>query len=97
MSIPLSNTDETKIKMLTDLKNRECIIRINKNGVLMPPLKGTTLDFQSIPRVKRSEQNNNQQNQITKTNPIKFKINNNIDLKDVLLKSSSSRKEFNNE
>ena len=96
MSIPLSNTDDTKIKMLTDLKNRECIIRINKNGVIMPPLKGTTLDFKSIPRIKEASFKEQEEKEIKKSN-FKFKINNDINLKDILIKSSSSRKEINHE
>ena len=94
MKIPLDNTRERKIKVLTELNNRECIVRIDSNGILLPAFKATTLNYISIPRIK-----NNTQTKIANNNtPIlfkensKFKIGNNINLKDILISNSSSRK-----
>ena len=98
MKIPLSDTDDTKVKMLTDLKNRECLVRINKNGVLMPPLKGSTLDFISIPRQNTTSLEPKEESSSTfNSNKINFKINSNVNMKDILMKTSSSRKEINDE
>lgn len=94
MKIPLDNTRERKIKVLTELNNRECIVRIDSNGILLPAFKATTLNYISVPRIK-----NNTQTKIANNNtPIlfkensKFKIGNNINLKDILISNSSSRK-----
>lgn len=100
IKIPMSDEEETKIKLLTELKNRECIIRISKNGTLLPPLKGITNDFFSIPRKNNLEKDNTESNKKTpeqNTKSTKFKIDTNITLKDILMASSTSRKDLKNE
>ena len=97
IKIPLDDSRERKIKLLTELNNRECIARIDSNGVLLPAFKGITLDYTSIPRIKReniisnNENNKNDNNSlnIPKSN---FNINCNVNLKDILISNSSSRK-----
>lgn len=42
---------ETKYKLLTNLNDRELIIRLNKNGINYPCIKASTLDFVSVPRI----------------------------------------------
>lgn len=88
MKIPLSDTKEEKVKMLTTLQNRECIIRISSNNVLLPAMKCKTLDFNSIPRIKKDyiEQ---PKEEIKNSKISNFVINNNIDLKSVI--SSTGR------
>ena len=96
----MSDEEETKIKLLTELKNRECIIRISKNGTLLPPLKGITNEFFSIPRKNNLEKDNTESNKKTpeqNTKSTKFKIDTNITLKDILMASSTSRKDLKNE
>lgn len=96
MKIPLDNTKEQKIKLLTELNNRECLVRIDSNGILLPAIKGSTLDFKSIPRKRNNDSNNTNLKElpiIKKKN--NFSINSNISLKDILIKNSSSRKEIN--
>ena len=93
MKIPLDDSKKRKIKLLTELNNRECIVRIDSNDILLPAFKATTLDYTSIPRIKSINTNydikeKHNQNK-TKTN---FSINNNINLKDILISNSSSRK-----
>lgn len=92
MKIPLDDTKEKKIKLLTELNNRECIVRVSSNGILLPAFKANTINFESIPRVKNNiiigekikKKNNN-----TKKS---FSINANVSLKDILISNSSSRK-----
>ena len=93
MKIPLDDTKERKIKLLTELQARECIVRIDSNGILLPAFKGKTIDYKSIPRVtninnKKDIDINNNKN---KTNS-KFSISSNVNLKDILISNSSSRK-----
>lgn len=95
MKIPLDNTRDEKIKLLTELHDRECIIRLNTNSILLPAFKATTLNFTSIPRIK-----NNLSNQTNKIKPKEYKQNNfkinNISLKDILIQNSTSRKVVKN-
>lgn len=90
MKIPLDDTKDKKINLLTELNNRELIARIESNGILLPAFKATTLNYNSIPRVKKDykEEDNNITIQNKKYD---FNINNNINLKNILLKTSSSR------
>lgn len=51
IQVPLDNTRERKLKLLTEQNNRECIVRIATNDVLMPAFKARTMNFSAIPRV----------------------------------------------
>lgn len=88
MKIPLDDTRDKRIKMLTELNNRECILRIDSNDKLLPAFKASTISYESIPRIKKA--NNLEKNNVLKTD-CKFTIGNNVNLKDILL-SSSTRK-----
>ena len=88
MKIPLDDTRDKKIKMLTELNNRECILRIDSNDKLLPAFKASTISYESIPRIKKA--NNLEKNNVLKTD-CKFTIGNNVNLKDILL-SSPTRK-----
>lgn len=91
MKIPLNNTEEEKIKLLSELNNRECIVRISSNGILLPAFKAKTLDFTSIPRIKEeSTFSPILDNQLSKPK-IEFQINSNTNLKDILITHSSQR------
>ena len=97
IKIPLDDSRERKIKLLTELNNRECIARIDSNGVLLPAFKGITLDYTSIPRIKRENITSNNENNKNDNNSLNihksnFNINCNVNLKDILISNSSSRK-----
>lgn len=95
MKIPLDDSRDRKIKLLTELNNRECIVRIESNGVLLPAFKGMTLDYTSISRIKRTNlnSNNNINNKDNLNRPkTNFSLNSNVSLKDILISNSSSRK-----
>ncbi len=62
MNMAVRNSYRIKLKMLTELKNRECIVRISSNGVPLPAFKAKTLDFTSFPRRRI--------NQILRTSPL---------------------------
>lgn len=95
MKVPLNDNEEQKIKILTELKNRECILRINQSGTLLPAIKGTTQDFVSIPRII-SESNENKMSYENKLKSVKFNIGN-VNMRNILETSSSSRKDDFNE
>lgn len=95
MKIPSDDTKETKIKLLTELNDRECITRISAHNLLIPAFKSKTIDFSSIPRIneqKPKEITNKFFNKKTKTN---FQISN-ISLKDILIQNSTNKKGVNN-
>lgn len=96
MKIPLENTTDKKIKLLTDLKARECIVRIDSNGTLLPAFKARTLEFKSIPRIKRNEENIEQRKKQKELKDFKFDLGK-VDLKGILISNSASRKEIKNE
>lgn len=62
MNMAVRNSYRIKLKMLTELKNRECIVRISSNGVPLPAFKAKTLDFDSFPKRRM--------NQILRTSPL---------------------------
>ncbi len=94
MKIPLDDSKEKKIQVLTELATRECIVRINKDGMLLPAFKAKTLDYQSIPRKIEKKIDNEQTQEKPTTRISKFKIEDNISLKNILIKNSSGRKEL---
>ena len=93
MKIPLDNSRDSKVKILTELNNRECIVRIDSNGVLLPSFKGYTLDYTGIPRLKRKivRNNNEEEHNIARVNK-RFSVGSNISLKNIMASNSSSRK-----
>lgn len=94
MKIPLDDSRDRKIKLLTELNNRECIVRIDSNSVLLPAFKGITLDYTSIPRVKKTITNNSNIKNKENSNKSKtnFSLNSNVSLKDILISNSTSKK-----
>ena len=94
MKIPLDDTRERKIKLLTELNNRECIVRVDSNGVLLPAFKGKTIDFISIPRKKKTnvlKVENSKSKNISKSK-LDFSLNSNVSLKEILVANSTSKK-----
>ncbi len=93
MKVPLDDSRDRKIKLLTELNNRECIARIESNGVLLPAFKAMTLDYVSIPRIKTKEINEKENNNISSNqSQSSFKLNSNVSLKDILISNSTSKK-----
>lgn len=100
MEVAVKNTHINRIKILTELEDRECIARIGKNGKLYSAVKGKTTDFIAIPREKRKTidknrqiSNNIKQNQNENKNI--FSIDTKNTLKDIMSKQSASRKIIN--
>jgi len=102
INVAVHNSYKIRLKILTELKNRECIARISQNGVLLPAFKGKTLDFTPIPRKNQIQilrmtplykTKPSNQEIIFKDNPI-FSIDETTDsLKEILISQSSGRKQ----
>lgn len=97
MKIPLNDIEEEKIKMLTELNNRECIVRLSSDNRLLPAFKAKTLDFKNIPRLLEKE-SLKENKELIKTTKIKnFEIGNTVGLKEILISNSSQRGGMKNE
>lgn len=92
MKVPLDDTEERKIKLLSELKFRECILRIDKDGVLLPAIEAKTTDFVGVPRIKNKYFTFEEFGNVSKKETKKIKIGS-ASLKDILKKTSTSRKE----
>lgn len=101
MHVAVHDSYKVRLKILTNLKNRECIARISNNGVLLPAFKARTLDFTPCPNLIV--------NQILKTDillkdfkednqiepKIHFDINDSLySLKQIMISQSSGRKDI---
>lgn len=93
MKMPLDDSRDNKVKLLSELKNRECIVRLSSNGCLLPAMKAETLDFHSIPRVKKCQDKLEKKEKDDRRRKSRFQLNSNVCQKDVLIKTSSSRKD----
>lgn len=111
MEVAVRNSYRIRLKLLTELKNRECIVRISSNGFPLPAFKAKTIDFTPSPR--------RHMNQILRTNPllkefkpseepskntaitpkksISFQIGESVDtLMDIMYSQSTGRKQVEN-
>lgn len=96
MDVAVKNAISTRLKMLSELNDRECIVRIGKNGRMLSAFKAKTLDFIPVPRkhIAPKKQNGFNTNNVEKEKK-KFNINTQSSLKDVLNKQSTSRRRIN--
>lgn len=94
MKIAVDDNIDNKVKILTELNNRECIVRIDSKDILLPAFKAKTLDYVSIPGIKVNkniDKINNNEKDVKKSN-FNFNIDTNISMKDILISNSTSRK-----
>jgi len=97
MKIPLDDTIERKIKTLTELQNRECIVRISAENKLIPAFKCTTLDFTPQPRQQKSPQKVETNkietpHQVQSSPKVALNLDSSFTLREVLTFTASSEK-----
>lgn len=94
MEVAIHDSFFAKLKILVELANRECILRVSSNGTVLPAFKAKTLDVVSCPRVKEVEEvvikQRKEKNKVKKD----FKIGNNIDLKAIMASQSTGRRKL---
>lgn len=96
MEVAVKNSHINRIKILTELEDRECIVRIGKNGRLYSAFKGKTMEFVPIPRkikVNKKEKILKENSKIE--NKKAFNIDTKNTLKEIMQKQSASRKRVN--
>ncbi|HAB66663.1 MAG TPA: hypothetical protein DCE23_04785, partial [Firmicutes bacterium] len=83
---------EEKINILSNLNNRECLVRISSNKLLTPCFKARTLDFSPLPLKEKKQYNKIDivKSKKSSSNLLNFNIDN-TSLKDLLKQTSSSR------
>lgn len=95
MEVAVKNSHSNRIRILTDLEDRECIARIGHGGRLYSAFKGKTVDFTSIPRIKNIKSNKKTDIKIDIKEKL-FNIESTNTLKEIMSKQSASRKKVNN-
>ena len=99
MDVAVRNSFMTRMKILTELKNRECIVRIGKEGKVYPAFKAKTMDFYPEPQkvmnqilmtdftqIEEEKENKNEERNII------FSIDDTIKLRDIMASQSPARK-----
>lgn len=95
MEVAVRNAVSIRIKMLTELNDRECIARVGKDGRLLSAFKGKTLDFVQVPRKKVTASKKKLPKIKNEEKKSSFSIETKNTLKEMMLKQSASRKRVN--
>lgn len=95
MEVAVRNSIIRRLKMFSELNDRECIVRIGKDGRMLTSFKGKTLDFIPIPRKKNFSSKKIVTKNKMQEKKKSFSIETVNTLKDIMTKNSSSRKRVN--
>ena len=99
MEMAVKNTYHNRIKLLTELPNRECIVRITNEGKLIPAFRCKTLDFTPLPRKKnqileKTQTKNNIEIDDIKIEKSHFELGKAFDLQKLMQSQSTSRRKM---
>lgn len=97
MEVAVHDSFFAKIRILTELANRECVLRVSNQGRVLPAFKAKTLDVLSVPRVK--EEKIKEYEIIEKKEKIKkkkFLIETAIDIQEIMKSQSTGRRKLAN-
>lgn len=102
MEVGVRNSYIIRMKMLSELNNRECIARVSKDGIILPAFKAKTTNFTSIPpkvvnqilRTKMLTQNFKKSP--TEKKKSTFNLGEKVSLEAIMASQSSSRKQVTN-
>ena len=98
MEVAVHDSFFAKIKILTGLANRECVLRVSNEGKVLPAFKAKTLDVISFPRKKEEIlEDEFLLNKKTKVKVKKFLIESAIDIKEIMKSQSTGRRKLANE
>lgn len=90
IKIPLDDSKEKKIELLSNLNNRECVVRIERDNTLLPTFKATTINYQSIPSIKKNKNSFVAKNiSKNKSQDFTFNINTKIKPQDLIIPDES--------
>lgn len=95
MEVAVHDSFFAKLKILSELGNRECVLRISTNGKVLPAFKARTLGVISHPRIIEKDGKEEVIKDKSKQNlKKKFLINNNINLKEIMKSQSTGRRKL---
>ena len=92
MDIPIENTTEAKVKVLTGLNDRECIVRVNSSGVVLPAFKAKTVNFKPKPYVRKEQKQETKESNGSPIFTSNFRINEDIDLSEILAETKVKKR-----
>ena len=97
MEVAVKNSHRVRIKLLTQLSNRECIVRVCDNGVVLSAFKARTLDYIQVPRKRREKNHIENKTKIPQKEKTKgkFRIGEVSGIKDIMSSQSSGRRRLN--
>ncbi len=99
MEMAVKNSYHNRVKLITELPNRDCIVRISKEGRVIPSFRGRTLDFTPIPIRKNQiisskEDKNTKEKDIELIKDEEFSLGKTIDLRALMNSQSTSRRKI---
>ncbi len=95
MEVAVRNSIGVRLKMLSNLNDRECIARIGKNGRMLTAFKGKTLNFVPVPLKRKNPSKINKIKNKIEEKKKGFSINTKNTLKNIMTNQSTSRKKVN--
>ena len=101
MEVAVRNSYKLRMEILTELANRECILRLSQKGKVLSAFKGKTVDFTPFPKSNKNQilgtdLIGNVQNLSIKIKKVQnFSINSKIALKTLMKSQSTGRKKVN--
>lgn len=102
MEVGVRNSYIIRMKMLSELNNRECIVRVGKDGIILPAFKAITTDFSSIPpkvinQILRTKMLTKEfKKETSKKKTSAFNLGEKVSLEALMASQSSSRKQVAN-
>lgn len=98
MEVAVNNFHLNRIKILTELEDRECVVRVGKDGKLYSAFKAKTADFVAVPRKKRILNEKHKENkEVGESKKKAFSIETQSSLKDIMARQSASRRKVSME
>ena len=96
MDVAIHNSHFARVRMIMELANRECIVRVSSKDKVIPAFKCRTLNFNSIPP-KAEKEEIEDKTLPKKTKKKNFSINSNISIKYIMNSQSTGRGKLKNE
>lgn len=98
MEVAVHDSFFAKLKILTELANRECVLRVSMQGKVLPAFKARTLNVVSIPRKKEDIFEDILIDEKQKKNKKKkFLIETSIDIQEIMKSQSTGRRKLASE
>lgn len=98
MEVAVHDSFFAKLKILTELANRECVLRVSMQGKVLPAFKARTLNVVSIPRKKEDILEDIQiEGKQKKNKKKKFLIETSIDIQEIMKSQSTGRRKLASE